>query len=166
MRRLLWILLAILTVVMIVLVAQQDGTIAGLSQSDVASLVPDDSIQAHGTDPMTGARPVVIEKVRHGKFFNVGGNMPLFSLEAMSDAQLGDVLAYLEMFGYEEFEEIEGLPLLDMVADSDADKFKHLLRNAAARTQETVCAAIGNLLQTYTAEECANYFRNSGYERT
>jgi aspartyl protease family protein len=38
-RRLLWILLAILTVVMIVLVAQQDGTIAGLSQSDLASLV-------------------------------------------------------------------------------------------------------------------------------
>ena len=67
--------------------------------SDAVSLVPDDSIQAHGTDPKTGARPVVIEKVRHGKFFNVGGNMPLFSVEAMSDAQLGDVLAYLEMFG-------------------------------------------------------------------
>jgi aspartyl protease family protein len=38
-RRLLWILLAILTVVMIVLIAQQDGTIAGLNQSDLASLV-------------------------------------------------------------------------------------------------------------------------------
>jgi aspartyl protease family protein len=38
-RRILWILLAILTVVMIVLIAQQDGTIAGLSQSDLASLV-------------------------------------------------------------------------------------------------------------------------------
>ena len=67
--------------------------------SDVASLVPDDSLAAHGTDPKTGARPVVIEKVRHGKFFNVGGNMPLFSLEALSDAQLGDILAYLETFG-------------------------------------------------------------------
>ena len=67
--------------------------------SDVVSLVPDDSLQAHGTDPKTGARPVVIEKVRHGKFFNVGGNMPLFSTEALSDAQLGDILAYLEGFG-------------------------------------------------------------------
>jgi thiosulfate dehydrogenase len=67
--------------------------------ADVASLVPDDSLQAHGTDPKTGARPVVIEKVRHGKFFNVGGNMPLFSVEALSDAQLGDILAYLEGFG-------------------------------------------------------------------
>jgi thiosulfate dehydrogenase len=37
--------------------------------------------------------------VRHGKFYNVGGNMPLFSLEALSDAQLGDILAYLEGFG-------------------------------------------------------------------
>ncbi|HEX6837055.1 MAG TPA: c-type cytochrome, partial [Polyangia bacterium] len=61
--------------------------------SDVASLVPDDSIAAHGTSPTMGARPVVIEKVRHGKFFNVGGNMPLFSHEALSDAQLGDILA-------------------------------------------------------------------------
>ena len=29
----------------------------------------------------------------------LGGNMPPFSLEALSDDQLGDVLAYLEMFG-------------------------------------------------------------------
>jgi thiosulfate dehydrogenase len=63
------------------------------------SLVPDDSIQAHGTDPKTGARPVVIEKVRHGKFYNVGGVMALFSLEALSDAQLGQILGYLEQFG-------------------------------------------------------------------
>jgi len=67
--------------------------------SDQVSLVPDDSIAAHGTDPITGARPVVIEKVRHGKFFAVGGNMPLFSVEAMSDTSLGDILAYLETFG-------------------------------------------------------------------
>ena len=39
MRRLLWILLAILTVVLFVLVARQDGTIAGLSQIDWSSLV-------------------------------------------------------------------------------------------------------------------------------
>lgn len=67
--------------------------------SDAASLVPDDSISAHGTDVKTGARPVVIEKVRHGKFFNVGGNMPLYSIEALSDEQLGQILGYLESFG-------------------------------------------------------------------
>jgi transposase len=42
-------------------------------------------------------------------------------------------------------------------------KLKHLLRKAAARTVEAVCAAIGHLLGAFTPEECANYFRNSGY---
>jgi transposase len=42
-------------------------------------------------------------------------------------------------------------------------KLKHLLRKAAARTLETVCAAIGQLLGAFTKEECANYFKNSGY---
>ncbi len=42
-------------------------------------------------------------------------------------------------------------------------KLKHLLRKAAARTVDAVCAAIGELLDAFTSEECANYFRNSGY---
>jgi hypothetical protein len=42
-------------------------------------------------------------------------------------------------------------------------KLKHFLRKTAARTIDTVCAAIGRLLGTYTAEECANYLRNAGY---
>jgi len=42
-------------------------------------------------------------------------------------------------------------------------KLKHLLRKAAARTVETVCAAIGELLDAFTKDECANYFKNSGY---
>jgi transposase len=45
-------------------------------------------------------------------------------------------------------------------------KLKHLLRNAAARTIETLTAAVGELLGAFTAEECANYFANSGYART
>ncbi len=45
-------------------------------------------------------------------------------------------------------------------------KLKHLLRKAAARTVATVCAAIGKLLEAFTPEECANYFRNSGYAPT
>ena len=45
-------------------------------------------------------------------------------------------------------------------------KFKHLLRKAAARTRETVCNAIADLLGSYTPEECANYLRNSGYGRS
>src|SRR5258708_25910239 len=42
-------------------------------------------------------------------------------------------------------------------------KLKHLLRKAAARTVEAVCAAVGLLLQAFTPEECTNYFRNAGY---
>ena len=45
-------------------------------------------------------------------------------------------------------------------------KLKHLLRKAAARTVETVCAAIGEILGAFRPEECANYFRNSGYAPT
>ena len=45
-------------------------------------------------------------------------------------------------------------------------KLKHLLRNAAARTIETVLAAIGELLDTFTPQECANYLANAGYRQT
>jgi transposase len=45
-------------------------------------------------------------------------------------------------------------------------KLKHLLRKAAARTIEAVCAAIGHLLQAFTQQECANYFEHAGYART
>jgi transposase len=45
-------------------------------------------------------------------------------------------------------------------------KLKHLFRKAAARTIEAVCTAIGHLLGTFTAQECTNYFKNSGYAPT
>jgi len=48
--------------------------------------------QELGADP----RLVVSEKVRHGQFFGVGGNMPFFALELMSDAELADLLEYLD----------------------------------------------------------------------
>ena len=45
-------------------------------------------------------------------------------------------------------------------------KLKHLLRKAEARTFEPICLALGNILQAFTPDECANYFANSGYRRT
>jgi hypothetical protein len=42
-------------------------------------------------------------------------------------------------------------------------KLKHLLRNAAARTLEALVTAVGELLGTYAAQECANYVANAGY---
>jgi putative transposase len=44
-------------------------------------------------------------------------------------------------------------------------KLKHLLRKAAARTLEGLCAAVGELLRAFTPHECANYFKNAGYAR-
>lgn len=36
--------------------------------------------------------------------------------------------AYLEMFGFDEFEDVEGMSILDMIAADDADDFKALLK--------------------------------------
>jgi thiosulfate dehydrogenase len=41
------------------------------------------------------ARAAFIEKVRHGRFFGIGGVMPFYTLEAMSDVDLADLLAYV-----------------------------------------------------------------------
>jgi len=43
---------------------------------------------------------------------------------------------------------------------------KHLLRKAAARTVDALCAAIGQFLAAFTSNECANYFQNAGYAPT
>lgn len=43
-------------------------------------------------------------------------------------------------------------------------KLKALLRKAAARTIDALEAAIASALDAFSAEECANYFTNSGYE--
>ena len=45
-------------------------------------------------------------------------------------------------------------------------KLKHRLGKAAARNPEDVCSAIGQLLNDYTPDECANYFKNAGYEQS
>ena len=45
-------------------------------------------------------------------------------------------------------------------------KLKQLLRKAAPRTLEAICAAIGEILGAFTPKECANYFGHSGYSPT
>ncbi|MFD1881137.1 transposase, partial [Paracoccus pacificus] len=42
-------------------------------------------------------------------------------------------------------------------------KLKHLLRKAAARSQDAVSSTIAAALGTFSADECANYLVNSGY---
>jgi transposase len=45
-------------------------------------------------------------------------------------------------------------------------KLKRLLRQAAERTAEGLWAALGRLLEHFSAEECRNYFRHCGYPAT
>ena len=42
-------------------------------------------------------------------------------------------------------------------------KLKGALRKAEARTVDDVCDAIGEILKTFTPQECANYFVHAGY---
>lgn len=76
--------------------------------------------------------------------------------------------AYLEMFGFEEFEEVEGLSVLDLVAGQYADTFKQLLKRmskgepppktmdlTAQRSDGTSFDAVMEFAQaTYEGERC------------
>jgi thiosulfate dehydrogenase len=57
----------------------------------VAVKIPDETVLNF---PGQG-RDVTVEKVRHGRFFNVGGLMPFYSAEAMSNQTLADIMAYM-----------------------------------------------------------------------
>lgn len=62
-----------------------------------APALPDETLSLHPLGEYTAEerRLVFIEKTRHGTFFGYGGQMPPFSLESLSDADLADVLTYL-----------------------------------------------------------------------
>ena len=42
-------------------------------------------------------------------------------------------------------------------------KLKHWLRDASARSRETLWRAVGNILDRFTPEECENYMKAAGY---
>ena len=45
-------------------------------------------------------------------------------------------------------------------------KLKSAMRKAKARTVDAICAAIGEILKSFTPQECANYLANAGYAST
>lgn len=63
----------------------------GPAGAEGVSIIPEDTLKVFPDS----ARTVVVEKIRHGKFFNVGGNMPLYPAESISDQEIADVLSYL-----------------------------------------------------------------------
>ena len=63
------------------------------------SLLPEQAVVEHEGYSPRQLRLVFIEKVRHGRFFGYGGDMPPFSLETLSDAELADILEALGLTG-------------------------------------------------------------------
>lgn len=63
-----------------------------------ASILPEQVLSEHPLGEYTEAerRIVFIEKTRHGGFVGYGGQMPPFSLEALSEQDLGDLLAFFD----------------------------------------------------------------------
>lgn len=54
--------------------------------------------------------------------------------------------AYLELFGYGAFDELEGTPIMDMVAPDDHAKFKEFLRGHGSGKEETGAVELRGLL--------------------
>ena len=42
-------------------------------------------------------------------------------------------------------------------------KLEHLLRRAGERSLEATWQRVGKVMDLFTPEECANYFKNAGY---
>ena len=67
----------------------------GAGRIDAAPVLPAQA-RAEAIELFPDVDPALVftEKVRHGQFFGIGGNMPLYSLEALSDEDLGALLAF------------------------------------------------------------------------
>lgn len=63
-----------------------------------ASIVPNDTLALHAKDGIVIARRVIIEKIRHGAYLGFPGSMPPFAREKLSDADVADLAAYLDLY--------------------------------------------------------------------
>jgi thiosulfate dehydrogenase len=65
-----------------------------------APVLPEQTLKEHpiGDYTATEQRLVFVEKVRHGAFISYSGQMPPLSLEALPDADLADILQYLDLY--------------------------------------------------------------------
>lgn len=56
-----------------------------------APVIPTDTVAEH----MEATEEVFIAKLRHGSFYGIGGNMPPFSTEVLSDQDVRDLVSFL-----------------------------------------------------------------------
>jgi len=66
--------------------------------SDRVPVLPDQTLAEHADYSKRDQRLVFIEKTRHGGFLGYGGDMPPFSAERLSDAEVSDLLELFEVF--------------------------------------------------------------------
>jgi thiosulfate dehydrogenase len=76
----------------------EPGTGQGRITQDT-SIVPNSVTEGGEFPDPTVQRTVVVEKIRHGKYFGIGGKMPPFSYERLDDSAVSDLVVYLQGFG-------------------------------------------------------------------
>jgi thiosulfate dehydrogenase len=65
-----------------------------------APILPEQTLEDHPPEEYTPEeqRLVFVEKARHGAFLSYTGTMPPFSLEALPDKDMADLLTYLDLY--------------------------------------------------------------------
>lgn len=117
------------------------------------------------------AAPFVVDAPMTGEIFLAYVEQVLVPVLKQGDLVILDNLPAHKVAGVRERVEAAGAKLLylppyspDLNPIEQAfSKFKALLRKAALRSIPALWDKIGQLLCTFTAQQCDNYFRNAGY---
>ena len=118
--------------------------------------------------------PFVIDGAINGTVFRTYVERVLAPTLAEGDIVVMDNLGSHKVAGVREAIEARGASVLYLPAYSPDfnpieqvfAKLKELLRAAAARTVDTLWSAIGQLLDRFPPQECANYLTNCGYRQS
>jgi transposase len=116
--------------------------------------------------------PVVMDGPMRGQIFRASVEQMLAPALSPGDVVVLDNLAAHKVAGVEAAIRAVGATLLYLPPDSpDLNpieqvfaKLKTLLRKAAVRTKDALWSTIGQVLDSFPAEECQNYLTNCGYE--
>ena len=118
--------------------------------------------------------PLVVDGPMNGEIFRAWVEQHLAPLLHPGDVVIMDNLSAHKVEGIRALIEAAGAiliylppysPDLNPIEQAFA-KFKALLRKAAERSIPALWNRIGSILSAFSADECANYFRHSGYTAT
>ena len=121
------------------------------------------------TDGLTA--PLVVDGAMNGDIFRAYVEQVLAPTLKPGDIVILDNLSSHKVTGVREMVEARGATLvylppyspdLNPIEQAFA-KLKSLLRKIAARTVSRLWDALGDLLDCFTPQECANYLANAGY---